>query len=173
MTNCSYEQQNGQEPPLRSKWTFKNVPHELMEVIMDDCDDFFNLIGELKKLYHCNFSKTHNKSYIVVEFLHDTEMDRNRMMQDKDKVKKMFQEFLHNIKKDAPNCTLEVSWEAAPPDVSDTTSGIVADMDDLSDDLSDDMSHQSSTHGNIDVNYVDLWVVKTSSYSVSDSETSA
>ncbi|XP_071098028.1 uncharacterized protein [Haliotis cracherodii] len=84
-----------------------------------------------------------------------SEVDRNRMMQDEDKVKE--------------DCSLEVSREAAPPNVSDTTRRIVADM-------TDDMSHQSSTHLTKDVSDVDHLVEKSSSwtsYSVSDSETSA
>ncbi|XP_046581737.1 uncharacterized protein LOC124289171 [Haliotis rubra] len=113
LSSCCYRHYDGRERPFRSIWTFENVPHGLIKFIMKECPTYFKLTDELEKLYRSKFEKMHNKSCLVVEFLHDTEEDRDRMMQDQENVKTMFMEFLHGIGKDSPSCSLNVCSEPA------------------------------------------------------------
>ncbi|XP_046555832.1 uncharacterized protein LOC124265084 [Haliotis rubra] len=119
LSSCCYGHYDGRERPFRSKWTFENVPHGLIKFIMKECPTFFELIDKLEKRHRSKCEKIHNKSCLVVEFLHDTEEDRDRMMQDKENVKTMFMEFLHGIGKDAPNCSLNVCSEPAAVNIRD------------------------------------------------------
>ncbi|XP_046555810.1 uncharacterized protein LOC124265057 [Haliotis rubra] len=119
MTYCCYEQDDGQGRTLGSTWNFKNVVHGLIESIVSD-GDFIEFIDKLKGLYSCKLKKMHNKSCLVLEFLHDTEEDRGRMMEDQETVKTMFKNFLQGIGKDAPSCSLQVCTEPATDNISDT-----------------------------------------------------
>ncbi|XP_046547931.1 uncharacterized protein LOC124257837 isoform X3 [Haliotis rubra] len=118
MTRCCYEQDDGQGRSLGSTWIFENVVHGLIESIVSD-GDFIEFIDKLNELYRCKLKKMHNQSCLVLEFLHDTEEDRSRMIQDQEKVETMFKNFLQGIGKDAPSCSLQVSTEPATDNISD------------------------------------------------------
>ncbi|XP_048251168.1 uncharacterized protein LOC124131262 isoform X2 [Haliotis rufescens] len=112
-----YSRKVDTENTFGSRWTFGNIPDGFMVVIINEekSDEFFDLIEKLEERYGCKVYKVYKKC-LVIEFRHETEEGRDRMIKEEETVRKMFQTFIDGINPNAPSCTLKVSTDTDKPD---------------------------------------------------------
>ncbi|XP_046568652.1 uncharacterized protein LOC124277023 isoform X3 [Haliotis rubra] len=103
------------EKAFASIWTFGNIFDGFKAPIIngETGDAFFDLTAKLMKRYGCLLYKVY-KRCLVIEFLHETEEGRNKMIKEQDTVRQMFQKFLESVEPNAPVCTLEVKGIETP-----------------------------------------------------------
>ncbi|XP_046568689.1 uncharacterized protein LOC124277082 [Haliotis rubra] len=110
-----YRQNVDTEKAFVSIWTFGNIFDGFKPPIIngETGDALWDLTAKLIERYGCLLYKIY-KGCLVIEFLHETEEGRNKMINEQDTVKQMFQDFLESVKPNAPVCTLEVKEKETP-----------------------------------------------------------